>query len=118
MDKINNNSNKQVQTEFFSLVEPSKKVEVGFTSTEVSSFGGLAAIMSQKQNVRFLYEFAKRINYWRNPDFVEHTLVEMVTQRVLQIASGYEDADDSDPCIHHWDPQVGGSSVSQSFRPL
>ena len=112
MDKINNNSNKQVQTEFFSLVEPSKKVEVGFTSTEVSSFGGLAAIMSQKQNVRFLYEFAKRINDWRNPDFVEHTLVEMVTQRVLQIASGYEDADDSDPCIH------GGSSVSQSFWPL
>jgi hypothetical protein len=36
----NNNSNKQVQTELFSLVEPSKKVEVGFTSTEVSSFGG------------------------------------------------------------------------------
>ena len=102
----------------FLLVEPSKKVEVGFTSTEVSSFGGLAAIMSQKQNVRFLYEFAKRINDWRNPDFVEHTLVEMVTQRVLQIASGYEDADDCDPCIHHWDPQVGGSSVSQSFWPL
>ena len=51
MDKINNNSNKQVQTEFFSLVEPSKKVEVGFTSTEVSSFGGLAAIMSQKQSL-------------------------------------------------------------------
>ena len=74
--------------------------------------------MSQKQNVRFLYEFAKRINYWRNPDFVEHTLVEMVTQRVLQIASGYEDADDCDPCIHHWDTQVGGSSVSQSFWPL
>lgn len=39
MGKINNNnSNKQVQTELFSLVEPSKKVEVGFTSTEVSSF--------------------------------------------------------------------------------
>lgn len=30
MDKINNNSNKQAQTELFSLVEPSKKVEVGF----------------------------------------------------------------------------------------
>ena len=59
---------------FFSLVEPSKKVEVGFTSTKVSSFGGLAAIMSQKQNVNFLYEFAKRIKDWRNPDFVEHTL--------------------------------------------
>ena len=40
MGKINNNnSNKQVQTELFSLVEPSKKVEVGFTSTKVSSFG-------------------------------------------------------------------------------
>lgn len=31
MDKINNNnSNKQAQIELFSLVEPSKKVEVGF----------------------------------------------------------------------------------------
>lgn len=97
MGKINNNnSNKQVQTELFSLVEPSKKVEVGFTSTKVSSFGGLAAIMSQKQNVEFLYEFAKRIKDWRNPDFIEHTLEEMITQRVLQISSGYEDADDCD----------------------
>ena len=97
MGKINNNnSNKQVQTELFPLVEPSKKVEVGFTSTKVSSFGGLATIMSQKQNVNFLYEFAKRIKDWRNPDFIEHTLEEMVTQRVLQIASGYEDADDCD----------------------
>lgn len=97
MGKINNNnSNKQVQTELFSLVEPSKKVEVGFTSTKVSSFGGLVAIMSQKQNVEFLYEFAKRIKDWRNPDFIEHTLEEMITQRVLQISSGYEDADDCD----------------------
>ena len=81
MGKINNNnSNKQIQTELFSLVEPSKKVEVGFTSTKVSSFGRLAAIMSQKQNVNFLYEFVKRIKDWRNPDFVEHTLEEIVTQ--------------------------------------
>ena len=67
-----------------------------FSSTEVSPLGGLAAIMSQKQNVNFLYEFASRIKDWRNPNLIEHTLEEMVTQRVLQIASGYEDADDCD----------------------
>ena len=33
MSKINNNSNKQVQTELFLHVEPSKKVYVSFTST-------------------------------------------------------------------------------------
>lgn len=52
--------------------------------------------MSEGQNVKFLYDFASRIKDWRNPKFIQHTLREMVSQRVLQIAAGYEDADDCD----------------------
>lgn len=97
MGKINNNnSNKQVQTELFSSILSQKRVEVSFTSTELSPLGGLAAIMSQHQNVKFLYELASCIKDWRNPKLIEHTLNEMITQRVLQIASGYKDADDCD----------------------
>lgn len=92
-DKI---SDTQVKDKLFLPFDMDKKVEVGFSSVEVSPLGGLAPLMSQKQNVKFLYEFATRIQDWRNPKLIEHTLLEMVTQRILQISSGYEDADDCD----------------------
>lgn len=97
MDKISNNiSNSQAEEGFFVPSESLKRIEVGFSATEVSPFGGLVMIMAQEQNVKFLSELAARITDWRNPGMVEHTIKEMVTQRVLQIVAGYEDADDCD----------------------
>ena len=58
MGKSNNKiSDTQVKDKLFLPFDMDKKVEVGFSSVEVSPLGGLAPLMSQKQNVKFLYEF-------------------------------------------------------------
>lgn len=44
----------------------------------------------------FLDKFASLINEWRNPSCTVHSLPELVKQRVMQIAAGFEDADDCD----------------------
>ena len=43
-----------------------------------------------------LVQLTHQIVEWRNPKLIDHSIKEMVTQRVLQIAAGYEDADDCD----------------------
>lgn len=43
---------------------------------------------------------ASHILEWRNKDLIVHSLEEMLTQRVFQIAAGYEDADDCDALRH------------------
>ena len=48
----------------------------------------------------FLTRLASHILEWRNKDLIVHSLEEMLTQRVFQIAAGYEDADDCDALRH------------------
>ena len=43
-----------------------------------------------------IYRIVSSIRDTRNPDFVVHSMQSLVTQRVCQIAAGYEDADDCD----------------------
>ena len=105
MCKGNTNSSiVQAQTDFLELFEVKKKVEMSFSAPELSSLGGLSLLTKSAKNSDFLNRLSCQIKDWRNPDLIIHTMQDLVRQRVLQIAAGYEDADDCDLLRH--DPML------------
>lgn len=83
--------------ELFSLTPVcSKPVELSFTAPDLSSQGGLLLLREYEHQQGFLRSICSHIEDTRCSYLVRHQYIEMVTQRVLQIASGYEDADDCD----------------------
>lgn len=75
-----------------------KKIKVDFDAPDLSSHGGL--LFASVNNCRFIDKISDCIPDVRNPFFIQHTIVEMVRQRVGQIACGYEDANDCDILRH------------------
>ena len=97
MRKITTNpSKKQVQLELFQFSGLKKPVEVSFTAPNLSSFGGLTLLKSVNEHQGFIHRLSKHVIEWRNEHLLVHSIEEMMTQRVFQIAAGYEDADDCD----------------------
>jgi hypothetical protein len=73
-----------------------KKVELSFTSPDISSDGGLLLLKECEKQVGIIKAITCCLEDDRNPSYVRHSYHEMITQRVFQIAAGYEDADDCD----------------------
>jgi hypothetical protein len=53
-----------------------------------------------ERRTRILEQFAKCFEDHRNPDLIEHTVKELVSQRALGLALGYEDLNDHDDLRH------------------
>ena len=73
-----------------------KKIEVDFDGGEVSSDAGVLFLREVERRMRLLRRVAKILHDRRHPGYTRHALLDMLTQRVFQIACGYEDADDAD----------------------
>ena len=101
MRKVNTkSSNNNAQLELFEFPDLKKSVEVTFSAPDLSSFGGLHLLHGVNLRQGFISRLASHIVEWRNKDLIVHSLNEMLTQRVFQIAAGYEDADDCDALRH------------------
>jgi hypothetical protein len=73
-----------------------KPVSINFHSAQVSSDGGLLVLREIEKHVGVVAAFAETIRDRRHASYVDHSLYEMLAQRIGQIACGYEDANDSD----------------------
>jgi hypothetical protein len=73
-----------------------KKVEVDFDGGEVSSDAGVLFLREVERRMRLLKRVAKILHDRRHPGYTQHSLLDMLKQRVFQIACGYEDANDAD----------------------
>ena len=73
-----------------------KKVEVDFNGGEISSNAGLLFLRETESKIGIIHPIANVIHDKRHPSYVKHNIVQLLTQRVFQIASGYEDGNDSD----------------------
>ena len=75
-----------------------KDVLVDFSAPNLSSLGGLTLVNEyiRHRSNNIIDRIVSSIRDTRNPDFVVHSMQSLVTQRVCQIAAGYEDADDCD----------------------
>jgi hypothetical protein len=72
----------------------SKKVELSFSGGRISSDGGLLLLREVENQLGLLERISSCIADKRDKRYIDHTLKEMITQRVFQIAAGYEDCND------------------------
>ena len=73
-----------------------KRVEVSFTAPDLSSQGGLLLLGGLDHRIGLIDRLTGCLEDKRCPWLIDHTYDEMLTQRIFQVACGYEDADDCD----------------------
>jgi hypothetical protein len=73
-----------------------KPIEMSFSAEKISSDGGLLLLREIEARNGILQSITSCIHEDRNPGYVKHSVSSMLTQRVFQIAAGYEDANDCD----------------------
>ena len=73
-----------------------RRVDVDFTAGRVSSDGGGLLLREADQKFELCRRLAACFTDHRNPDFLEHTVEELLRQRVFGLALGYEDLNDHD----------------------
>ncbi len=73
-----------------------KKVEAAFDGGSLSSDGGVLHLRAMDKRLGLIDSLADCISDNRHPSYVEHSLSDLIRQRVFQIALGYEDANDCD----------------------
>lgn len=98
---MNESSTNQVENLLFPELYPltpscGKNIEVSFTAPDLSSEGGLLLLREFDGRTGFIGRLNSCIEDNRVPYLVQHSYKEMLTQRIFQIACGYEDADDCD----------------------
>ena len=72
----------------------SRRVEAGFTAGQVSSDGGTLLLRQTDGRINLLGRLAGCFSDARNQEQVEHTVAEMLAQRIYGLALGYEDLND------------------------
>lgn len=93
----NNCSSESLQSSLFNLADfDKKKVEVSFTLPKTSSDGGLLLLREVDNQIGLIDKISACIDDNRHQSYVKHTVDSMLRQRIMQIAAGYEDANDCD----------------------
>lgn len=86
--------NTQLELEFPSV--RGKKIVADFEGGVVTSDAGLLLLRETERRVGIIRRLVECIPDNRDQRYIDHAMGELMTQRVMQIACGYEDADDSD----------------------
>jgi len=73
-----------------------KKVVADFNGGNVSSDGGLLFLREVESRLGMIKRITNVLIDKRHSSYIKHDINELMKQRVFQIASGYEDANDSD----------------------
>jgi hypothetical protein len=83
-------------TQFVLGFHPLKRREIRaqFDGGAISSDGGGLLLREVEKRVGILQQFAACFTDYRNADLIEHTVQELVAQRVYGLALGYEDLND------------------------
>src|SRR3954454_23447422 len=67
-----------------------------FDGGDITSDGGALLLRTVEQLTGIIRQFAACFTDHRNPDLIEHTVEQLVAQRVYALALGYEDLNDHD----------------------
>jgi Transposase DDE domain group 1 len=74
----------------------SRQVLAAFDGGKVTSDGGGLLLREVDSHFHFLEQFARCFTDHRDPDRLEHTVLELLKQRVFGLCLGYEDLNDHD----------------------
>ena len=84
------------QLEFQGFGKGHRLVVADFEGGQLSSDGGVMALAQVERKRRIIGRLAECFEDWRDPEAVEHTVREMLAQRIYGLALGYEDLNDHD----------------------
>lgn len=83
------------QPTLFNLADlENKNVEVNFGLAETSNDGGLLLLREVEKQIGLINRISACITDGRHQSYVKHSADTMLRQRIMQIAAGYEDAND------------------------
>jgi hypothetical protein len=71
-----------------------KNIEVRFNAEQVSNDGGLLLLKEVESQIGIIDGLVSCVNDTRHQSYVKHGTGQMLRQRIMQIAAGYEDAND------------------------
>jgi len=77
-----------------------RAVTARFDGGAITSDAGGLLLREVEARTGILRRFAACFTDYRDPDLVEHTIYELVAQRVFALALGYEDLNDHDTLRH------------------
>ena len=73
-----------------------REVRGNFDGGAITSDGGGLLLREVEQQTKIIQQFAACFTDFRDPELVEHTVPELVAQRIYGLALGYEDLNDHD----------------------
>jgi hypothetical protein len=73
-----------------------RKIEAQFSGGAITSDGGVLLLRSIDQRLKLTEQVAALISDPRDPDKIQHQVVDLLRQRVYGLACGYEDLNDHD----------------------
>ena len=77
-----------------------RNILASFDGSEITSNGGALILREMEKAKNFISKFAKCFTDYRDPDSIEHTVEELLSQRIFGICLGYEDLNDHDELRH------------------
>ncbi len=84
------------QKTFEFQTENSRKIVAHFNGGNISSDSGGLLLQQVEQITDIIRQFAGCFTDYRDPDLTEHTIEELIAQRIYALALGYEDLNDHD----------------------
>jgi len=73
-----------------------RHIELSYSGDRISSDGGLLLLRELDSQLNLLLSASNCIQDARDHRYIDHSIKELLTQRVFQIAAGYEDCNDCD----------------------
>jgi len=73
-----------------------RTIRAGFDGGDITSDGGVLLLQEVEERTKIVEQFALCFDDHRSPSRVEHTVRDLLAQRVFGIALGYEDLNDHD----------------------
>ena len=89
-------TNDQLNFSFFQ----EKELVANFSGGDISSDSGLLLIRKYEEKIKYFDQLTRCIDDRRDQRYINHSLKEMLRQRVYQILAGYEDCNDADYLRH------------------
>ena len=86
--------NQQYRLPFLLSQVKNKIVQTSYTGKDISTDGGALLLREMDMNLGLIDKFSGCINDERDQRYIDHQLIEMLRQRIFQIACGYEDGND------------------------
>ena len=94
-----------------------RRVEAAPTAGRTSTDGGVLLLREVAQRMGLFGRLAACFTDHRDPRRIEHTVEEMVSQRVLGLACGYEDLNDHDSLRRHALPERRSRTLISTSSP-